>query len=83
MNALKSKLATYIVAHIQRFLALDLSIAHLMGAPQGFTLSAWAYALEQRGKPWGKVTRPVIDALMGWIMGQTEHCKQDFLRVTA
>lgn len=41
------------------------------------TLSAAAWRWEQAGKPIGKLLRPVIDFLLGWL--EYEHCKQSWL----
>lgn len=39
------------------------------------TLSAAAYRMEKAGKPWGCITRPLIDALF-WF--EPEHCRKSY-----
>ncbi len=59
-------------------LRLDYWLADLIGAPAEHTLSGYAYRVEQQGKPWGRVTRPIIDALARLIAGEREHCKHAY-----
>lgn len=55
-------------------LKLDISLARLLGAPKGATLSGHAYVMEQEGKPWGKVCRPLIDWGAKTFFDQDNHC---------
>lgn len=48
----------------------------LNGSPDE-TLSARAYRTEQTGKIFGRIFRPLIDAIF-WIGGQREHCKKAY-----
>lgn len=59
-------------------LRLDYWLADLIGAPAEHTLSGYAYRVEQQGKPWGRITRPIIDALARLIAGETDHCRKAF-----
>ena len=59
-------------------LRFDYWLASLIGAPEIHTLSGYAYKVEQAGKPWGKVTRPVIDWLARVIAGESDHCRKAF-----
>lgn len=42
------------------------------GAWADETLSARAYRMDQDGKPWGRILRPLIDMLFFW---QDQHCR--------
>jgi hypothetical protein len=75
---MKDWLVNYIKDNFNDLLRADLKIARLLGAPQGYTLSGWSYALEQRGKPWGKFWRPTIDAIFRWLWNQENHCEKAF-----
>lgn len=61
---------------LKNLIRLDLNVAELMGAPHGFTLSGWSYKLEQEGKPWGKLWRPIIDSLFN----DLSHCRRAYER---
>jgi hypothetical protein len=41
------------------------------------TLSSRAWRMEQEGKPWGRLFRPLIDALFFW---QPQHCFCQYAR---
>lgn len=73
----------YIVENFDDLLALDLKIARLLGAPAPHTLSSYSYMLEQEGKWWGELWRPIIDKIMFWAMGQVDHCKNEYLSIVA
>lgn len=45
------------------------------GAWADETLSSRAWRMEQAGKPWGRVFRPLVDALFWWEPG---HCQASF-----
>lgn len=53
--------------------ALDLLLAAFCGCKRNESLSAAAYSLDQDGKFWGRVWRPVID--LGFSFWQYEHCR--------
>lgn len=73
----------YVTENFNDLLNLDMHLARLLGAPAPYTLSAYSYKLELEGKLGGKICRPIIDKVFGsWIMGQTDHCKNDYLQVT-
>lgn len=55
----------------QNALALDQLANTLLGGYADETLSSRAYRADQSGRPWGKITRPLIDTLFFW---QTDHC---------
>lgn len=62
----------------QLFIAVDQLLNVLVtpfhsGAYADETLSARAYRMDRDGKPWGRITRPVIDFLFRWQM--REHCR--------
>ena len=38
------------------------------------SMSSRAWRMEARGKPWGRITRPLIDRLFR-LFGRTNHCK--------
>lgn len=73
----------YVVENMDDLLKWDMHVARVLGAPAPQTLSSYSYKLEQEGKVVGKITRPIIDVVFGqWVMGEKEHCKHDFARVT-
>lgn len=78
---MRKVLARYISENFDDLLALDLHIARLLGAPAPHTLSSYSYKLELADKRWGKFWRPIIDKIMYYILGQTDHCKADYERV--
>jgi hypothetical protein len=71
---MKAWLARYIRENFNELLALDLSLARLLGAPAPHTLSSYAYV---HSKFWTKI----IDFLAWWIMDEKDHCHRDFMRV--
>jgi hypothetical protein len=82
IKRLKLRILRYIVENFDDLLALDLKVARIAGAPAPHTLSSYAYQLEQEGKRWGKLWRPVIDYLFRWLMDQEAHCRKDYERVS-
>lgn len=82
MNPVKHALLRYLNENFDDLLNLDLSVARVLGAPAPHTLSSYAYKLDEEGKPWGKVTRPLIDDIFRWLIDQPNHCKNDYERVT-
>lgn len=73
---MKDWLVAYIKDNIDNLLRADLRLARVLGAPQGATLSGHAFELEQKGKFWGRVWRPVIDRVFWWLFKQQDHCKK-------
>ena len=67
---------------LQLLIALD-QLANVLvtplhgGAWADETLSSRAWRMDQQGKPWGRVWRPVIDGLFR-LLGQREHCRQAY-----
>ena len=47
----------------------------ILGGWADETLSSCAYRMERDGRPWGKITRPLIDTLFFF---QPDHCKVAF-----
>ncbi len=66
---------------IQLFVAVDQLLNVLItpfddGAWADETLSSRAYRMEVRGRPLGKVFRPLIDTLFFW---EKNHCKNAYI----
>lgn len=61
---------------LQVLVALDQLVTALLGGWADETLSSYAWRLDQAGKPWGRVMRPLIDALFFWQRG---HCRACYL----
>jgi hypothetical protein len=79
---LASAIQRYVTENFNDLLKLDMHWARVLGAPAPFTLSAYAYKLEQEGKLGGKVFRPLIDKFFGeWIMNEQNHCKTDYEKI--
>jgi hypothetical protein len=62
----------------QLFIACDQLVNVLLtplqsGAYADETLSSRAYRMDQAGKPWGRILRPLIDALFRWQV--PNHCR--------
>lgn len=53
------------------------------GAWADETLSSRAWRMDRDGKPWGRVLRPLIDALFAWQRAPGGHCKQAYERERA
>lgn len=70
--------AVFIREHFSELLALDHWAAEVVGAPPGFTLSAYACDAERRGLLWPKLWRPFIDKLALWVWHQSNHCCATF-----
>lgn len=64
----------------QLLIALDQLANALLFGHADETLSARAYRVEQAGKPWGRVLRPLIDAVFFVItLGRDkQHCRDSF-----
>lgn len=75
MERLRLALLRYFHENFDDLLVLDLKIARLLGAPAPHTLSSWAYL---KSPFW----TDVIDDLFLWFLGQEEHCRKDYERVT-
>ncbi len=50
-------------------------VGMLLGGWADETLSSCAYRMERAGRPWGRITRPLIDALFFF---QPDHCRIAF-----
>ena len=67
--------------HLQLLVALD-QLANVLitpgqaGAWADETLSSRAWRMEQAGKPWGRICRPVIDLLFWW---DSNHCQASYV----
>lgn len=82
LSRVRDAIQRYVHENFDDLLRQDMHLARVLGAPAPHTLSSYAYRLELEGKFWGKFWRPIIDVVYGsWIMGQTNHCKQDYERV--
>lgn len=66
--------AVFIRNHFAELLALDHWAAEVVGAPPGFTLSAYACDTERRGLRWPKLWRPFIDWLALRVWHAPNHC---------
>lgn len=69
----------------QLFIAVDQLINVLVtpfqaGAWADETLSSRAWRMDQKGRPWGRALRPIIDWLFAWQKAEGGHCKQAFER---
>lgn len=53
------------------------------GAWADETMSARAWRMDRAGKPWGRVLRPVIDALFAWQRLPQGHCCRAYERELA
>lgn len=68
---------------LQLLIALD-QLANVLitplhgGAWADETLSSRAWRMERKGRPWGRICRPVIDGVFR-LLGQRGHCRQAFL----
>lgn len=60
----------------QILIALDQLLNTLIGGWADETLSSAAYKSDQKGLFWGKITRPLIDAIFFW---QDRHCYYAFI----
>lgn len=54
---------------------LDMLVAYNLGAPMGHTLSSYAYALSQKGHPFGVLTHTMIDSVVR-PLGERHHCQK-------
>lgn len=64
---------------VNLFIAFDQFVSVLVtlgGAYPDETISSYAYRLDQKRKPWGRILRPTIDWLWFW---QDDHCRQAYL----
>lgn len=57
-------------------IAFDKVLNGLIGGDANETLSSAAYRSEQQGYFWGRITRPLIDALLFW---DKQHCYNAWL----
>ena len=56
-------------------IAIDQLGNALLGGWADETLSSCAYRMERDGRPWGRITRPLIDTLFFF---QPNHCRNAF-----
>lgn len=61
---------------MQVLIAVDQLVNALLGGWADETLSSRAWRMERKGRPWGRVLRPVIDALASPF--ETGHCRASF-----
>ena len=59
----------------QVLIAIDQLANALLGGWADETLSSCAYRMERAGRPWGRITRPLIDAIFFF---QPDHCRNAF-----
>jgi hypothetical protein len=57
-------------------IALDQLATALIGGYPDETLSSYAYRLEAKGRPFGRIFRPFIDWLFAW--GGEGHCRSAY-----
>ncbi len=50
----------------------------LLGGLAEESMSSRAWRMEAKRKPWGRITRPVIDWLFG-LFGKTDHCNTAYV----
>lgn len=63
--------------HAMQFLiVLDQLVNALLGGWADETLSSRAWRMERKGSPWGRVLRPLIDALA--LPFERDHCRASF-----
>ena len=60
---------------LQVFIALDQLVNALLGGWADETLSSRAWRMEVKGRPWGRVMRPLIDVLLFF---DPQHCHSSF-----
>lgn len=75
---LKEWFSGYIRRNRKELLAFDYRAAGWVGAPEGYTLSAYAHDAANRGHLWGKVWQRVIDRLFLWLFDQVGHCRMAY-----
>ena len=56
-------------------ISVDQLVNALLGGWADETLSSCAWRMERAGRPWGRITRPLIDALFFF---QPGHCRAAF-----
>lgn len=61
---------------LQVLIALDQLVNALLGGWADETLSSRAWRMEVKGRPWGRVMRPLIDVL-AWPF-EHDHCRLSF-----
>lgn len=61
---------------LQVLIALDQLVNALLGGWADETLSSRAWRMERKGRPWGRVMRPLIDALARPF--ERDHCRASF-----
>ncbi len=59
----------------QVLISVDQLANALLGGWADETLSSCAYRMERAGRPWGRITRPLIDAIFFF---QPNHCRNAF-----
>lgn len=62
---------------LQILIALDQLANALAGGWADETLSSRAWRTERKGRAWGRITRPVIDAA-ALLFGDRDHCSRAF-----
>lgn len=50
----------------------------LLGGLAEESMSSRAWRMEAIGKPWGRITRPLIDAVF-WVFGRPDHCSGAYI----
>lgn len=75
---LKKWLVGMLRKHGAALLAFDYRAAGWVGAPEGYTLSAYAYDGARRGRLAGVLWQWVIDRIFRWLLNQTDHCRKAY-----
>ena len=68
---------------IRILIAIDQVGTTIVGGSPDETLSSYAYRMEQQGKLWGRLWRPIIDWLFAWERIPGGHCRDAYLGALA
>lgn len=82
LDRVKLGILRYMKENYDDLLALDLSVARLMGAPAPHTISSYTHQLAKAGNPVACVAGVFIDATFHWLLEQPDHCKSEYESVT-
>jgi hypothetical protein len=63
---------------VQVFIAVDQLINALLRGWADESLSSRAWRMWVRGRPFGRIFRPLIDALFIWQSGKMDHCQRAY-----
>lgn len=71
---LRANILSVLMTHLDSLVKADISIARMLGAPSGFTISGNAYRLALSGSKFGIIDVAMIDWFFKFIIGQEDHC---------